>query len=58
MWLDDWCAYKVVVKYKLKKFSTLHLGIRLKVSVYLGLNKCIVKWSEKMNTISQLSTSV
>ena len=30
MYLDDWCAYKIVAKYKLKKFSTLHLGIRLK----------------------------
>ena len=43
---------KLVAKYKLKKFSTLDLVIRVKDSVYLSLNKCIVKWSEKMNILS------
>ena len=43
---------KLVAKYKLKKFSTLDLVIRVKDSVYLSLNKCIVKWSERMNILS------
>ena len=35
------------------RFSTLDLGIRIKKP-----EQVYMKWSEKMNTISQLSTSV